>query len=970
MRNIAICATLLSFLYSQEDRVRPTKTPKKDVESAPVSPSSSIIEGIVKDKTTQEPLAGAYIKVKGTLMGSVSNAQGQFRIATQLLPENAILEISYVGYKTLHVPASQAREILMEEANLTTEEVIISASRVEETIFEAPVTVSRMGLREIQLNAGFNLFQQLGSLKGVDVYYQSISFPVVNTRGFGGASNPRFVQRSDGVEMLAPVFGFGVGLMTSPSEIDVEAMEVTNGPASALYGPNAINGMLDIRTRTARRYPGLSGFTKIGVNHIQSDTSPQPYFQGAIRWAQTIGERFSYKIVAEYLRATDWMAVNYTDQGDYTGAQGTFATPGPQNPGYNGVNTYGDEVRNFFDATTASTVLGTLNGQPHPALWIARTPYRDRDLIDPRIRIQKYLLGMQYFLTDKIELSYRGFLSQGDAVYQAANRNVIRDALFQNHKLELNAPNFFFRVYGCFEDAGKSYDSRFAGIYLNQKAKSPNNWFVSYFEGYQIHNDHQKARAYADTVQVLQALGFLLDPTPLLPRYEPGTERFKQAFQEILSNPNRRALGAGFYDKSAFYHAETQYDFSSLLKNAIQLLIGGNLRLYHVKTKGTLFADFDKPIWTYEWGSFLQASRSFLDKRLKALASVRYDKNRFFEGRFTPRLALIYNWGQNRQNSIRASYQTGFRIPTLQDQMIALDIGFDYVVIGGTSVVQPYYGLDKYAYTPASVKRYRSAIDAAGGLAALSYDNLKAIADTTLQKVDLTLKPEYAQSIELGTRLLLGQKIYLDIDAARMYYQDFLLYRDVVGPKPNYTGDNPKPESFTPLSTNDSTGLAQIYNRTYTYSVPTNISQQVYADYLGVGIEYSISPKVLWTVNYGFASLTLRVAKDASVFPNFNTPRHKLTSSLYVSQLGRWSGSLTFRWVDAFVFDGLVRGPVPSVNWIDAQIGYTLPKLGMQLRLGAQNLLNYKYYQIPGGPRIGGLYYLQITYDPAVLKAK
>jgi iron complex outermembrane receptor protein len=65
-----------------------------------------------------------------------------------------------------------------------------------------------MGIRELRLNAGANLIQQLATLKNVDVNYQSITFPVINTRGFGQSGNPRFVQRIDGIDMLAPVFGF------------------------------------------------------------------------------------------------------------------------------------------------------------------------------------------------------------------------------------------------------------------------------------------------------------------------------------------------------------------------------------------------------------------------------------------------------------------------------------------------------------------------------------------------------------------------------------------------------------------------------------------------------------------------------------------------------------------------------------------------------------------------------------------
>jgi len=144
------------------------------------------------------------------------------------------------------------------------------------------------------------------------------------------------------------------------------------------------------------------------------------------------------------------------------------------------------------------------------------------------------------------------------------------------------------------------------------------------------------------------------------------------------------------------------------------------------------------------------------------------------------------------------------------------------------------------------------------------------------------------------------------------------------------------------------------------------VQDQVYADYASAGIEYAITPKVLWTLTYSYASLTLSTARDPSLLPNFNTPRHKVGSSLYLFNLGHWSASLNYRWIDATQFDGLILGRVPSVQWVDAQVGYLIPKYKVQIRVGGQNVLNIRYVQIPGGPRVGGLYYIQLTYDPAL----
>jgi len=336
-------------------------------------------------------------------------------------------------------------------------------------------------------------------------------------------------------------------------------------------------------------------------------------------------------------------------------------------------------------------------------------------------------------------------------------------------------------------------------------------------------------------------------------------------------------------------------------------------------------------------------------------------------GRFTPRLATLFLWGKERQNSIRLSYQTGFRLPTLQDQFIALDIGFNEITLGGTSRARSAYGLDRWAYTPQSVSAYQSA---AQNVSPNDSATLASLAQQYLVKVPSEfVRPEYIQNYEIGTRFLLLKGLYLDVEYARAYYTDFILYRRVVSSKPSYEAGTTKPIALSNLDPNTLEGLQNLQTgNTYEYSTATNLRDQVYADYASVGIEYAITPKVLWTLSYSYAALTLSTAKDPSLLPNFNAPRHKVGSSLYFFNLGRWSASLNYRWIDATKFDGLILGQVPAVQWVDAQVGYLIPKYKLQIRLGGQNLLNIRYVQIPGGPRVGGLYYLQLTYDPALVK--
>ncbi|MCS7296868.1 MAG: TonB-dependent receptor [Bacteroidia bacterium] len=958
MQRFSLFLAIPISLLAQEERALPAAKGKIGAEV----PKSIVLQGIVRDAGTQEPLPGAYIRVKGTVAGTVSGADGSFRLSV-IGTFPVIIEVSYVGYETAELQVSQAAplEIALKEGGLAMKDVVISTSRVPEAVLEAPVTVSRLGIRELQMGAAANLFQQLATMKNVDVQYQSITFPVINTRGFASSGNPRLVQRIDGIEMLAPVLGFPVGLLSAPSDIDLERAELTTGPASALYGPNAFNGMLDMYTRLPRQYPGLSASIRLGFNHLNSDISPRPYFHLSARYAQTLFERFSYKVVAEYLRATDWLATDYRDEGSYVGADSTYAIPGPQNPGYNGINTYGDEVR------ILNADLGALFGI-RERFYVARTGYRDRDLISPEVFIQKYTLQMHYALTDRLELSWRSFLTNGNTIYQAANRNVLRDVLFHQHKIELRGRSFFLRSYGSWEAPGNAYDSRFTGIFLNQWAKPDVAWFILYHEGYAQYGSHAAARVYADTVRFspfYEELANLLAPAlprgPFRRRLEPSDPQFDSVVKAINGGYLRTQKQAGFFDRSSFYHTEAQYDLSDLIGKYVELLIGGNVRLFRVNSRGTLFADYEGPFWVREYGAFLQANRWVLNRRLRLLGSLRYDKSQYFQGRLTPRLAALFAFGKERQHNLRLSYQTGFRIPTLQDQFMALDIGFNRMTLGGTSRTRPLFGVDKIAFDPFSVEAYRAAAAGIEDSATLAQFAQQLL----VRRVIEPLRPEFVQQYEVGGRIQLFQGLYIDAEYARVYYRDFILYRDVVSSQPIYETELPRPVSLTNVDPSTYEGLINLKEgRFYTYSAAVNLPDEVYADYGSVGIEYAITPKVLWTASYSYAALVLRGAQDPSLFPNFNTPRHRVGSSLYVSGIGRWGGGLNYRWVDAFRMDGIIRGDVPAAQWIDLQVSYTIPRWKTQLRVGGQNLLNVRYVQIPGGPRIGGLYYLQVVYDP------
>ena len=106
----------------------------------------------------------------------------------------------------------------------------------------------------------------------------------------------------------------------------------------------------------------------------------------------------------------------------------------------------------------------------------------------------------------------------------------------------------------------------------------------------------------------------------------------------------------------------------------------------------------------------------------------------------------------------------------------------------------------------------------------------------------------------------------------------------------------------------------------------------------------------------------------AGFIAEFNTPEHKMNITFGNRKLTENIGfSLTWRWQSAFEwqssFTNYVLYPVPAYNTLDAQVSHKLSALKSTLKIGGSNILNKKYVQSGGGPNIGGLYYVSVTFD-------
>ncbi|MFD3003585.1 TonB-dependent receptor domain-containing protein [Pontibacter toksunensis] len=899
------------------------------------SQAAVTVSGQVTDARTKEPLVGVNVYVRDRMVGTSTDSQGHYTLSTTAGTPFTLV-YSMVGYAPQEITITESRsnvDVALAEANVLGSEVVVTASRVEENIMRSPVSVEKMDVRAIREAPAASFYEGLQNLKTVDMITTSLGFKIINTRGFMSTSNNRFVQFIDGMDNQAPGLNIPIGNMVGISELDAESVEIIPGAASALYGPNAFNGVINMTSKNPFDYQGLSAMVKLGVNHVDGrDANPSPMYEGMIRYAKAFNNRVAFKVNLAYLKAHDWHA-NSTENVDPL----SYATQGnnPNNPAYNALNIYGDEA-------VTSLPIGPM-GLP---VRVARTGYFEEDLVDYDTYSLKGDAALHYRITEKMEAIYHYKYGAGTAVYQAANRYAIKNFTLQQHKLELRGTNFFARTYSTFENSGDSYDSRFLALNLNRTWKSDQQWFQEYAAAYLgivpsvEAGDHSVARGFADRGRLI-----------------PGTAEFDREKERIVGLTDFRR-GAKFDDQTKMYHTEGQYDVSSWTGKVVDLQFGGSYRLYDLNSNGTIFSDTTgNDITIYEYGAYAQAIKRLLDDKLKVTASLRYDKNENFEGRFTPRASAVYTIGEN--HNFRASFQTGFRNPTTQDQFIFLNIG-QAILVGGvpaTSRGLNLYGPGSNTVSLSSVQAFGNQVqlDVIGGV-----NSSRAVIQNAglLQAGEVDyVKPEQVRSYEVGYKgLLLEKSLMFDINYYYSSYRDFILGTTVV-------------QTESDIQTNPQAAAFDIaLSRFQPYQLYTNADQRVAAQGAALGATYTLGGYTFGG-NANWNKLDLGEDTNPDQIAGFNTPEWKFNLNVSNRNFYRNLGfSAAFRWSDSYIWQssfiaGINDALIPSYYTLDAQVSYKLPSLKSIVRLGGSNVTNNRIRQVYGGPYIGGLYYVSITFD-------
>ncbi|NBC18035.1 MAG: TonB-dependent receptor [Bacteroidetes bacterium] len=262
------------------------------------------------------PLPGVNVVVQGTTLGAASSSEGVY-VLPRVPTGPQTLVASAVGFasstRSITVPPADTLTVhfTLQEALIAGEEVVVTAARREQSRSRAPVSLAVISPEALMERSVVSLDDALRHVPGVQMADNQIN--VRGSSGFSYNTGSRVLLLLDGMPLLRPD-SEGVPFDTLPLD-QIARVEVIKGPGSALYGGNALGGVINVLTRDFPETPEttlrLRGGAYEPVRHATwraawDEADAPRFFGGAtITHARQLSDRLGF-----------WSTVSYrTDAG-------------------------------------------------------------------------------------------------------------------------------------------------------------------------------------------------------------------------------------------------------------------------------------------------------------------------------------------------------------------------------------------------------------------------------------------------------------------------------------------------------------------------------------------------------------------------------------------------------------------------------------------------------------------------------
>ena len=221
---------------------------------------------------------------------------------------------------------------------------------------------------------------------------------------------------------------------------------------------------------------------------------------------------------------------------------------------------------------------------------------------------------------------------------------------------------------------------------------------------------------------------------------------------------------------------------------------------------------------------------------------------------------------------------------------------------------------------------------------------------------------EKVNTYEVGYKGLFADGRLL-VDAYYYYsvYNDFIAEIDFTQAVPGLTVDNPDAGSAAQRS-----AIVNGTIPTQRYGFDINATGEVESQGWAASVDYTLDGG--WAVGGNVAYNELISQEDLleqGFRASYNTPKYRFNLKLSNREVtDRLGFNVNYRWQQAFLWESSFGvGIIPAFGTLDAQVTYKVPEWKSSIKIGGSNLLNERYTTSFGNPALGGIYYIQITFD-------
>ena len=202
------------------------------------------ITGKITDNITGEAIPGATVYIPELKTGTIADKNGVYKIEN--LPKVKIItQVSFLGYKSviedIDLATTTSRDFIMEQAITEMNEVVVTGSSRATEITRTPVPMITVNSRELQQNLNTNIIDAIATLPGVSAVTTgpNVSKPFIHGLGFN-----RVLTLFDGVRQEGQQWGDEHGIEIDENAVD--RIEIVKGPASLIYGSDALAGVVNL----------------------------------------------------------------------------------------------------------------------------------------------------------------------------------------------------------------------------------------------------------------------------------------------------------------------------------------------------------------------------------------------------------------------------------------------------------------------------------------------------------------------------------------------------------------------------------------------------------------------------------------------------------------------------------------------------------------------------------------------------